>query len=63
MSLPYQRTALGEAFAKAVQTWTYRYNQPNPTNGSDSVGHAAENWMMFLGTNTGFVPFMRFATN
>ncbi|KAJ3520368.1 hypothetical protein NMY22_g12789 [Coprinellus aureogranulatus] len=35
------------------KTWVYRYNQKNPTNPSPSVTHAAENWMMFLGTNTG----------
>ncbi|KAJ7072952.1 Alpha/Beta hydrolase protein [Mycena amicta] len=33
--------------------WTYRYNQPNPTSGGSGVGHAAENWMMFRGINTG----------
>ncbi|KAF7289185.1 Aldolase-II domain-containing protein [Mycena indigotica] len=33
--------------------WTYRYNQANPTSGSPAVAHAAENWMMFLGVNTG----------
>jgi len=48
------RAALGGAFAKTSKTWTYRYNQRNPTSGGTGVGHAAENWMMFLGTNTGF---------
>ena len=33
--------------------WTYRYN--TPTSGSDAVAHAAENWMMFGGINTGWV--------
>ncbi|TRM68298.1 Alpha/Beta hydrolase protein [Schizophyllum amplum] len=48
------RTIMGEAFSQTVPTWTYRYNQPNPTSGdSDVVGHAAENWMMFKGSNTG----------
>ncbi|KAF7289183.1 Aldolase-II domain-containing protein [Mycena indigotica] len=36
-----------------AKVWTYRYNQPNPTSGSPAVSHAAENWMMFLGVNTG----------
>ncbi|KAJ2934669.1 hypothetical protein H1R20_g2397, partial [Candolleomyces eurysporus] len=47
-------TILGTAFSQSVGTWVYRYNQRNPTNPSPSVTHAAENWMMFLGTNTGF---------
>ncbi|KAI0028154.1 alpha beta-hydrolase [Vararia minispora EC-137] len=37
-----------------LATYTYRFNQANPTSGSAVVGHAAENWWMFLGTNTGF---------
>ncbi|TEB21206.1 EstA protein [Coprinellus micaceus] len=46
---------LGSAFSKeGAKTWVYRYNQRNPTNPSPAVTHAAENWMMFLGTNTGF---------
>lgn len=50
-----QRAIMGGAYAQSgLKTWTYRYNQPNPTSGSDSVGHAAENWMMFWGTNTGY---------
>ncbi|KAG6850107.1 hypothetical protein H0H93_001028 [Arthromyces matolae] len=40
---------------KGVPAWTYRYNQRNPTQAGAGVGHAAENWMMFLGTNTGHV--------
>ncbi|KAJ8072039.1 hypothetical protein PM082_015597 [Marasmius tenuissimus] len=47
------RRILGEAYSKVTDTWTYRYNQANPTTGSTTVGHAAENWMMFLGSNTG----------
>ncbi|ESK95927.1 hypothetical protein Moror_956 [Moniliophthora roreri MCA 2997] len=48
------REIMGEAFAKAPKSWTYRYNQPNPTgNVAAGTTHAAENWMMFLGTNTG----------
>ncbi|KAI0317980.1 Alpha/Beta hydrolase protein [Amylostereum chailletii] len=49
------RSIMGNAWRKSNPTFTYRYNQANPT-GSDlvHVGHAAENWMMFLGTNTGF---------
>ncbi|KAF5379671.1 hypothetical protein D9615_005751 [Tricholomella constricta] len=48
-----QRTIMGSAFSKRVPAWTYRYNQRNPTSAGSAVGHAAENWMMFLGTNTG----------
>ncbi|KAJ4480240.1 alpha/beta-hydrolase [Lentinula aciculospora] len=48
------REILGGAYANVTQAWTYRYNQPNPTSGSPAVGHAAENWMMFNGINTGF---------
>ncbi|KAH7928332.1 alpha/beta-hydrolase [Leucogyrophana mollusca] len=48
------REAMGGPSALRSNTWTYRYNQPNPTSGSDVVAHAAENWMMFQGTNTGF---------
>ena len=46
---------MGGGFAQKTKAFTYRYNQPNPTSGSPAVGHAAENWMMFLGTNTGYV--------
>lgn len=53
-----KNTILGTAYAKAGQkTWVYRYNQRNPTNPSPSVTHAAENWMMFLGSNTGYVSY------
>ncbi|KAH8101678.1 alpha/beta-hydrolase [Cristinia sonorae] len=48
------REIMGGAFAEKTKAYTYRYNQPNPTSGSPAVGHAAENWMMFLGSNTGF---------
>ncbi|KAK7037770.1 hypothetical protein VNI00_010731 [Paramarasmius palmivorus] len=48
-----QREILGGEYAKVSQAWTYRYNQPNPTSGSATISHAAENWMMFLGSNTG----------
>ncbi|KAG1724954.1 Alpha/Beta hydrolase protein [Suillus paluster] len=34
-------------------TWTYRYNTPDPTLNTKYVTHAAENWMMFNGTTTG----------
>ncbi|KAF9003422.1 Alpha/Beta hydrolase protein [Cyathus striatus] len=47
------RPILGSSFASKVKVWTYRYNQANPTSGGTAVNHAAENWMMFLGTNTG----------
>lgn len=45
------------AFSRTGKSWAYRYNQPNPTSGSHAVGHAAENWMMFVGSNTGSVSF------
>ncbi|KAF8842830.1 alpha/beta-hydrolase [Paxillus ammoniavirescens] len=48
------REAMGGASSLFADTWTYRYNTPNPTQGSAAVVHAAENWMMFDGTNTGF---------
>lgn len=48
------RQAMGGPSSQYSNTWTYRYNTPNPTSGSDVVSHAAENWMMFDGTNTGF---------
>ncbi|KAI0050267.1 alpha/beta-hydrolase [Auriscalpium vulgare] len=48
------RTIMGEAWARRTSIFTYRYNQANPTGSNPTVvGHAAENWMMFLGTNTG----------
>ncbi|KAE9401291.1 alpha/beta-hydrolase [Gymnopus androsaceus JB14] len=48
------REIMGGAFADLTKAWTYRYNQPNPTQGTSAVEHAAENWMMFNGINTGF---------
>ncbi|KIJ16343.1 hypothetical protein PAXINDRAFT_132242 [Paxillus involutus ATCC 200175] len=48
------REAMGGASSLFADTWTYRYNTPNPTLGSAAVVHAAENWMMFDGTSTGF---------
>ena len=49
---------MGDAFS-AVEggnnVFTYRYNTANPMSGSSLVEYAAENWMMFLGTNTGSV--------
>ncbi|KZT22314.1 alpha/beta-hydrolase [Neolentinus lepideus HHB14362 ss-1] len=49
------RTILGTALSVFNNTWTYRYNQPNPTQINDTaVEHASENWMMFRGTNTGY---------
>ncbi|KAF8150954.1 Alpha/Beta hydrolase protein [Crassisporium funariophilum] len=48
------RTIWARAFAKIQTSWTYRYNQKNPTSGGTAVAHASENWMMFKGTNTGF---------
>ncbi|KAJ3917914.1 Alpha/Beta hydrolase protein [Lentinula edodes] len=49
------REIMGGAFASAPKSWTYRYNQPNPTLGMPGfTAHAAENWMMFNGINTGF---------
>lgn len=48
------RQAMGGPSSRHSNTWTYRYNTPNPTSGTDAVSHAAENWMMFNGTDTGF---------
>ncbi|KAG6872540.1 hypothetical protein C0995_009001 [Termitomyces sp. Mi166 len=47
------RTIMATDFSENVPAWTYRYNQSNPTLPGVGVAHAAENWMMFLGTNTG----------
>ncbi|KAG6894638.1 hypothetical protein C0992_005283 [Termitomyces sp. T32_za158] len=44
---------MASSFSQNVPAWTYRYNQRNPTSPGLGVAHAAENWMMFLGTNTG----------
>ncbi|CDO68585.1 hypothetical protein BN946_scf184996.g16 [Trametes cinnabarina] len=48
------RAIIGQAAARKNKAYTYRYNQAVPTSGSNVVGHAAENWMMFRGTSTGF---------
>ncbi|OSD00461.1 alpha/beta-hydrolase [Trametes coccinea BRFM310] len=48
------RAIIGQAAARKSKAYTYRYNQAVPTSGSDVVGHASENWMMFRGTSTGF---------
>ncbi|KAK1221369.1 hypothetical protein PQX77_015820 [Marasmius sp. AFHP31] len=48
------REILGGAFSDAPKSWTYRYNQPQPHPiQTVAVQHAAENWMMFVGTDTG----------
>ncbi|TDL19530.1 alpha/beta-hydrolase [Rickenella mellea] len=48
------REILGNAGRKFTKAWTYRYNQPNPTLAPPGdTEHAAENWMMFLGSNFG----------
>ncbi|EIW81365.1 alpha beta-hydrolase [Coniophora puteana RWD-64-598 SS2] len=48
------REAMGGPASLYSNAWTYRYNQPNPTSGSNATAHAAENWMMFQGINTGY---------
>ncbi|KAL5497992.1 hypothetical protein ACEPAH_2923 [Sanghuangporus vaninii] len=53
-SLRCGRETVGFAEVKHSKAWTYRYNQRNPTQNEPGITeHAAENWMMFLGTNTG----------
>ncbi|KAJ6593096.1 Alpha/Beta hydrolase protein [Mycena capillaripes] len=47
------RHIIASAVAKRNRAWTYRYNQPNPTQAGSGTPHAAENWMMFQGINTG----------
>ncbi|KAI5118950.1 hypothetical protein M0805_006296 [Coniferiporia weirii] len=48
------RETIGNAGVIHSSAWAYRYNQPNPTQDEPGITeHAAENWMMFLGTNTG----------
>ena len=52
---------MGDALSTAEgmhKVFTYRYNTGNPTEGSPFVEHAAENWMMFLGTNIGCVSWI-----
>ncbi|KAF9522500.1 alpha/beta-hydrolase [Crepidotus variabilis] len=46
------RTIMATAFSAYHNSWAYRYNQPTP--GAPKVYHAAENWMMFKGTSTGY---------
>ena len=51
-----QREIIGGAAKIDSKAWVYRYNQPNPTAHEPGITeHAAENWMMFLGSNTGYV--------
>jgi len=45
---------MGKEFGETATSWTYRYNQRNPTSAGTAVSHADENWMMFKGTNTGY---------
>ena len=45
---------MGEKFGESVTSWAYRYNQRNPTSKWKGVGHAADIWMMFKGSNTGY---------
>ncbi|KAF5341405.1 hypothetical protein D9758_012277 [Tetrapyrgos nigripes] len=52
-SLRCARESLGSLFLRDTKAFTYRYNQPNPTQAGTAVQHAAENWMMFKGINTG----------
>ena len=47
------RHIIGLAAARKNKAFTYRYNQP--VNNATSVYHSSENWMMFLGTSTGYV--------
>ncbi|RPD61550.1 alpha/beta-hydrolase [Lentinus tigrinus ALCF2SS1-7] len=46
------RHIIGLAAARKNKAFTYRYNQP--VNNATSVYHSSENWMMFMGTSTGF---------
>ncbi|KAG1886991.1 Alpha/Beta hydrolase protein [Suillus subluteus] len=54
--------AMGGPSSRHSNTWTYRYNTPNPTSGTDAVSHSADNWMMFDGTDTGFNGSMTFTS-
>ena len=49
------RAWVKEEFGETATSWTYRYNKRNPTSAGTGVYHAAENWLMFKGTNTGYV--------
>ncbi|PSS34240.1 hypothetical protein PHLCEN_2v1750, partial [Hermanssonia centrifuga] len=51
----------GAVAGQGTGAWVYRYNTANPTSGSPIVEHAAENWMLFEGTNTGFNGSTRFS--
>ncbi|KAJ3482853.1 hypothetical protein NLI96_g6702 [Meripilus lineatus] len=47
------REIMGGGFGKKANAFTYRFNQPDPTSGSNLVEHAAENFMLFQGIETG----------
>ncbi|KXN83802.1 Acetylcholinesterase [Leucoagaricus sp. SymC.cos] len=48
------RTIMASAWNEAhVNTWTYRFNQPDPSLGKITTEHGAENYMMFRGTQLG----------
>ena len=49
---------MGEKFGESAASWAYRYNQRNPTSKWTGVGHAAENWMMFKGSNSGYALYL-----
>jgi hypothetical protein len=51
---------MGEKFGESATSWAYRYNQRNPTTEWTGVGHAAENRMMFKGSNTGCALYVFF---
>ncbi|KAF5359514.1 hypothetical protein D9756_002972 [Leucocoprinus leucothites] len=62
-SLKCARTIMASAWNEArVNTWTYRYNQPDPAGGSTATAHAAENYMMFRGTHPGINGTTTFST-
>ncbi|KAG5638533.1 hypothetical protein H0H81_012033 [Sphagnurus paluster] len=54
VSLRCARSIMGRAFSEKTESWTYRYNQHSPVSPLPGVGHIAENWMMFNGTNPGY---------
>jgi hypothetical protein len=46
---------LVEAMTKAGKnSYAYRWDEPNPTENDSLAQHAAENWWMFRGVNTGY---------
>ncbi|KAF9460346.1 alpha beta-hydrolase [Collybia nuda] len=53
-SLRCTRSIMATEYSRNLPTWTYRYNQRDRTNPSLGVEHAAENWLMFLGSNITF---------